>query len=347
MSNRLLFITQKVDLDDDVLGAYHRLIEKLADRVEKLSIICLYRGRVALPVNVSVYSLGKEDGQSRFKYLWRFYKYIWKLRRDYDSVFVHMNPEYIILGGFFWKLFRKKIFLWYNHPMGNWKARSAIILANMVFHTSPFAFAARYKKAKIMPVGVDVNLFSRISEIKKIPNSILYLGRLSPIKHVDVLIGAAFILDQQGVDFKLTIAGEPSKKSEIAYADSLKEIAKPLIHNGKIIFISRVSNYEAPRLYNSHIISINMTPTGSLDKTIIEAMACENLVLVSNKALQQVLPPECFFQEKNSRDLADKLEVLFMSSKEKKSEWGRRFRQYVINNHDSFKLVDQLLSSDN
>ena len=62
---RLLFITQKVDKDDDVLGVYHEWIAGLAEKLEKVSVICLYRGRVELPDNVSVYSLGKEEIANR------------------------------------------------------------------------------------------------------------------------------------------------------------------------------------------------------------------------------------------------------------------------------------------
>lgn len=341
---RLLFITQKIDKNDDVLGVYHQWVEELAKRIDKINVICLYRGRVELPANVSVYSLGKESGESKIKYLINFYRYIWRLRNDYDSIFVHMNPEYVILGGWFWKLLKKKITFWYNHPFGNWKARMAILFVDRILHTSPFAFSAKYKKAKIMPVGIDVNLFRRIPQIKKPPHSILYLGRLSPIKHLETLIEAVSLLDQRGVDFKLTIAGSPSKKSEIVYADSLKRLSQPLTEKSKVIFIGSVSNYKTPALYNAHELFVNMTRTGSFDKAIIESMACENLILVSNKTLQRVLPPECFFQEKNSRDLADKLKILMAFSEAKKTELGKFFRQHIANYHSMSKLIDRLAS---
>ncbi len=120
--SKLLFITQKVDKDDDVLGVYHRWLEKLAEKLDTIYVICLYKGRVELPSNVEVYSLGKETqsdtdlrgwrrGFTRIKYILRFYKYIWSLRNCHSSVFVHMNPVYVVLDGWFWKLKRKKVFL--------------------------------------------------------------------------------------------------------------------------------------------------------------------------------------------------------------------------------------------
>ena len=55
-----------------------------------------------------------------------------------------MNPVYIILGGVFWKIMGKKIFLWYNHPMGNMMAKVAILFSNKVLHFA-ILFSAKYK----------------------------------------------------------------------------------------------------------------------------------------------------------------------------------------------------------
>ena len=56
---RLLITTQAVDLDDPVLGFFHRWIEEFAKHCESISVICLKEGRHDLPDNVHVYSLGK------------------------------------------------------------------------------------------------------------------------------------------------------------------------------------------------------------------------------------------------------------------------------------------------
>ncbi|MDI6591316.1 MAG: hypothetical protein QME61_00005, partial [Patescibacteria group bacterium] len=208
---KLLIITQKVDINGNNLGFFHYWLEKFAEKVDFLNVICLLQGKYSLPSNVRVWSLGKETGRSRIKYLFRFYKYIWKLRKDYDSVFVHMNAIYIILGGIFWKIWRKKVFLWCNHQYGNLITKLGIKLANTVFYTSPFSFSSKFKKSKIMPAGIDTEIFKRDKNIQKISNSILYLGRISPIKNLDILIEAANLLDKEGIDFVLNIVGEPEE----------------------------------------------------------------------------------------------------------------------------------------
>ena len=108
---KLLIITQKVDKSDDLLGFMHSWILEFAKHCQMVTVICLYKGNFDLPSNVKVFSLGKEKGVSRVRYMLNFFRYIISERNNYDSVFVHMNQVYVVLGGFFWKLMRKKISL--------------------------------------------------------------------------------------------------------------------------------------------------------------------------------------------------------------------------------------------
>ena len=156
---RLLIITRKVDINDDISGFFHRWIEKFSEKFDSLNVICLQKGEYSLPSNTKVFFLGKENGKSRIRELYKFYEYIWQLRKDCGAIFVHMNPIYVVLGGFFWKLYGKKIYLWHNHKNGNLITRLAILLSDVVFYTSPQSFSAKYKKSRIMPVGIDTKIF--------------------------------------------------------------------------------------------------------------------------------------------------------------------------------------------
>lgn len=344
---RLLFITQKIDKDDDILGAYHRWIEELSKKVDKINVICLYKGKVELPHSVGVFSLGKERGSGCLIRTVLFYKYIWSLRKNYDAVFVHMNPIYIILGGIFWKLSRKKIFLWYNHPMGNLMAKIGIKLADQVFCTSPYSFSAKFKKTFLMPAGVDTDFFHPMPEIPKNNRQILYLGRISPIKKIEYLIEAAKILDSQGLDFKVLVIGSPGSAAvDREYELKLKKAAAGLLSKNMIEFKPAIPNHKTPEVYNSSSIFINLTPTGSLDKTTLEAMACEAVVLVSNKIFIDLFSEEtagrCMFAEGNSSDLSVKIESLLSWPAFQKMELGRQFRDIVTERHSLTRLINQL-----
>ena len=349
---KLLIITQKVDKDDSVLGFFHLWIERLAQKVEKINVICLWEGKHNLPNNVTVWSLGKEKFIHnsrhsyiirRFVFLWRFYKYTWKLGKDYDIVFVHMNPIYVVLGGIFWKVWRKKIFLWYNHKYGNFKTGLGIKIADKVYYTSPFAFSAKFKKSKKMPAGIDTELFKRDESIQKLSNSILYLGRISPIKNVDILIEAVELLDKQDIDFILNIVGEPGEKDK-KYFREIKELGRKLEERGKIRFLGKVPNYKTPEIYNQNGVLVNLTPFGSFDKVILEAMACETLVLVSNKSFAGVLPDFLIFEEKNSEDLVQKIKNIFQMEEKKREKLRKTLRKLILEYHSLDNLINNLIN---
>ena len=82
---------------------------------------------------------------------------------------------------------------------------------------------------------------------------------------------------------------------------------------------------------------------GSFDKTIIEAMACESLIVTSNNAVAEVLPQSLCFREKDVSDLARALTGALQLSDEEKRNYGSQFRAYVIGKHDLDTLVTKLI----
>ena len=288
---RLLILTQKVDRQDSVLGFFHKWLEEFAERFERLTVICLEKGSFSLPENVKVLSLGKEDDAmiyhsvilKKFLYIIRFHKYIWQERENYDAVFVHMNQEYVILAGDLWRLLGKKIYLWRNHKEGNFLTRYAVWLSDKVFYTSSSSFTAKFKKAVKMPVGVDTNFFKPDPSVERIPNSILFLGRISPVKKVLEFVEWFETLDQK---FTATVAGEALPRDR-AYEELVKKKASP-----RIKFIGPVTQEEALKLYQTHEIYVNKTPAGSFDKTIVEAAACGMKLMVDNPDAKDLNPEE-------------------------------------------------------
>lgn len=334
---RLLILTQKVDRNDPILGFFHRWVEEFAKNFEKITVICLEEGEHDLPENVRVLSLGKENGRSRFKYIWNFYKYIWKERKNYDVVFVHMNQEYVILGWKFWKLWGKKIYLWRNFPYGTIFTRIAVLLSDKVFCTSPQSYTAQFKKTEIMPVGIDTEFFKPDPSIEKIPNSILFLGRIDEVKRVKEFIEA---LKQLTIPFKANIYGDPTYPNSV-YEKEVIELAKPLVEKGLLTINSSVTNDETKRLYQSHEIYVNLTPSGSFDKTIIEAMASGCLVVCTNEALKGVLPESFIVGDSASCCIKEALSV------EDKQMIIDTSRNYVLQKHSLDKLVNRLFTTIN
>ncbi len=359
---KLLIVTQKVDKNDPILGFFHRWIEEFAKHCEKITVICLEKGEYDLPKNVKVLSLGKENFReevrprggakrrkkcdleekifSKLLYVLRFYRHIWRERKNYDTVFVHMNQEYILLGGLVWRLWRKKIAMWRNHQKGTILTNIAVALSSNVFCTSTHSYTAYFKKTSIMPVGIDIKIFSRDNSIIKKPHSVLFLGRISPVKNVGVFIKALYILDKSGVNFIANVFGDAIERDQ-EYYKKIRNHALVLEEKGKVVFHKGVPNTQTPMVYNKHEIYVNATPSGSFDKTILEAMACECITIVSNKSMKGVLSSQFLFKEKDAIGLAEKLTHALSLSDNEKREQGKSLRKHV-ENHSLSVLVNRL-----
>jgi len=350
---RLLIITQKINKEDDLLGFFHGWVEELALKVEKISVICLEEGKHDLPKNTRVYSLGKEKGESKTKYFLNFVKYIWGLRKEYDKVFVHMNKEYVLLGWDSWLVMSKKVYLWHNHKKGGIWVRLAVLFSKKVFYTSPQSFTARFKKSIKMPAGINTDEFGRMNNPacrqgreSRRRDSILSLGRISPVKNIHILIDALKILDEKGIEFKANIYGGAPERDK-NYCDKVRNQGKNLEQKEKLFFHKSVPNMKVSEIYNKYEIFVNMTNSGSMDKTILEAMASGCLVLVSNRSFENVLPNNFLFKEKDSKDMAQKIEDIFRLSDEEKNRHRKQFREYVVKNHSLDILVDKLIKEIN
>jgi len=333
---RLLLFTQVIDRNDPVLGFFHRWVEALAPHFEAIEVVCLKKGDYSLPENVQVHSLGKEMGRSQIKYLFNFYRYIFSLR--YEKVMVHMNQEYVLLGGLFWMARRKKIFLWRNHPRGSFLTRVAIALSNKVFCTSSYSYTARFKKTEVLPAGIDTDMFTYDTKERE-PNSILILGRISPVKRVERILEALKSLKGRKIPFTASVVGGVAP-SDQSYGGRVGKYVKEELA-GSAALSPAVPNAETPALYSKHAVLVNITPTGSLDKTILEAMACGTLVLTSNPVFKGEIP-ELFLCEDTPEGITEGLTAIFSLSKEEYDRYGKELREYVIQKHSLSKLVASL-----
>ena len=335
---RLLIITQKVDEKDPGLGFFVRWIDMFAKHASSVKVVCLLKGEYS--GGCEVWSLGKEQGPSRFKYIRRFYGAIWKWHNAYDTVFVHMNAEYVVLAGLWWRLMGKKIILWYNHTDGNWKARLAIALSHRVCHTSPYAFTAGYSKSRKMPAGIPTDIF-QTGNAEQLKNSVLYIGRIAPAKNVDILLQALQHLGLEGDTVHADIYGDALPRDKSYYDSILKATAQSFgrsvirVHPG-------ILNSETPKLYSSHEIFVNLTPRGNYDKTVLEAMACGAIPIVSSPAFFDIVPETLRFSERNSQSLADTIGRTLRMTSEERQMYRDRFIHYVRTEHSLAKLGQAL-----
>ena len=114
----LLMLNMAVDLDAPISGFTTRWIEALAGHMDRIHVITMYVGRVEVPQNVQVYSLGKEKGYSEIRRGLEFYRHILGIVREnhVDACFSHMVPKFTVLAAPLLKVTGVPIVQWYAHP---------------------------------------------------------------------------------------------------------------------------------------------------------------------------------------------------------------------------------------
>jgi len=349
---KLLILTQKVDINDDVLGFFHRWIEEFSKHCEKIIVICLQKGEYNLPVNVRVLSLGKEKfshNSHRFRRLALFYKYIWQERKNYDSVFVHMNQQYVILGGLLWKLLNKKIGLWYAHGSVSLSLRVAEKLADVIFTSTKSGFHVPSKKVNVVGQGIDTNKFkSQISNLKnKDIFTIISVGRISPSKDYETLIKAVEILIKDNIKLEVNIVGGIGLPEDEKYLSNLQTMIREKKLEEAINFAGPVPNKNIVNYLQSADLFVNMGLTGSLDKAILEAMACGLPILTCNEALLDVLgkyKEMLMYPKKDYKKFAEKIEFILKLNYAERKKIGDDLRSIVVENHSVEKLITKILN---
>lgn len=338
---KLLFVTQVLDVNDSVLGAYHNLVNELAPRFERIEVICLKEGAHTLPKNVRVHSVGKERGSvPALVYAVRFKLLAWKLRHQYDTVFVHMNQEYILIAGPMWRLLGKRIYMWRNHYAGSWLTDIAAAFCTNVLCTSKHSYTAKYKKTLYMPVGVDTQRFTQSLSVERKPHSILFFARIAPSKRADMFIDALAVLHKHGETFQASIYGSPTP-SDQEYYEQLQSRVKARGLQEHLAFHPGVPNKDAPAVYQAHDISVNCSPSGMFDKTLFEAAASGCLVLTSSEDFRDIAGNEFYFS--TSEELAGQLIERCSASKEATALLQNRLHD-VVEQHSLASLCKKLVS---
>ncbi len=265
---KLLITTQVVDTEDPVLGFFVRWIEEFAKHCEQVMVICLREGKHSLPAHVEIVKLGK----GRLRRAIQLCRLSISRRSDYDSVFVHMNPEYLVVAGLLWRLMLKRVVLWYTHKSVDLKLRVAMLFVDKVVTASAESFRLKSAKVVVVGHGIDTDFFSHDPSILR-GDWILSVGRLMPSKRHDLAIEEA---GQKGK--KLRIAGEGPERA------NLEAVASEL--NATVQFLGGLTQAELRSEYRTAAYLIHTSETGSLDKVVLEALACGLKIKTNDSALK-------------------------------------------------------------
>ncbi|TSC91539.1 MAG: glycosyltransferase [Parcubacteria group bacterium Licking1014_17] len=348
---KLLIFVNKLDENDDLLGFFPGWVYGLARNMEKISVITQHAGRFENHPNIAVYSLDKKNNPSLVGRMLGYWRLLWRLRGEYDLIFAFMAPIWAIASAPAKYFLGKKLVMWYAVWKDSLKLRKAAFFCDKIITSVPEAFPFKTKKLAAVGQGIDISYFTPNDAVRE-KNSLLFLGRISPIKKLGVLLSSLKIIGEKNPDIfskmKLAIAGGASSEADEKYLEKLKNQAKELRLEEKISWLGRISHKEISPYYQRAEIFINLTPTGSFDKTILEAMSSGCLVLASNKALQRYYDEDMknnfLFKEGDADDLAAKLSELFKLPESNAANYRKISRDIIIRDHSKENLVEKLVT---
>lgn len=166
------------------------------------------------------------------------------------------------------------------------------------------------QKITILTPGVDLKLFRPInkSSAKKIIKAetnrklILFVGRIEPLKGIDVILYAVKILIQKNptLKFCLWIVGGNNIENKNEWSQELKrleQIRELLGIHSYVKFVGKKDRKELPYYYNSAEVVILPSQYESFGMSALEAMACGVSVITTDvTGISQLLEDEPSFE---------------------------------------------------
>lgn len=311
---KLAVATQRVDLDDPVLGATVPKLRALAERVEELVVLTLASRRHDLPGNVRLRVLppGKAARGLRFGAT--------LAAERPDAVLAHMAPIYAVLAA----PFRAPVALWFTHPRDSRLLRLATRVSRVVLTVDERSFPFGSPKVRAIGHGIDVERFRCRGARTDGPLRLLALGRFSRVKRYDLIDRAARRVGGVEVDF----VGPVLSVADCAYRASL-----PRTHDA-------VGWSQVPELLSEYDALVSATEAGSADKAVFEAAAACLPVLASSPAFDAFLPAELRFGDEEG--LVERLEWLKTADR---GALGAELRERVTRDHSVAMWADRVLEA--
>ncbi len=272
----LLICTQVVNENDENIGFFVSWLRKLASDWRRIHIACWsYNPTTKLPPNVTVHEMPKGKIRRTLALL----RLSWSLRRDTSSVFVHMIAPVVVAAGWFWRFLGWKITLWYTHGSVPWTLRVAEKFSHHVLTATDDSLRIQSRKKIVMGHGIDLERF-RPASVPREP-LLLTVARISPRKDQLAFVALCDLIRSRdpSLRFSAMIVGDPRLPEDIAYAERVKEEVARLGLADIVTMSPSLLGDALVALYSRAAVFASPSRTGSLDKVVLEALACETPVV--------------------------------------------------------------------
>ena len=193
--------------------------------------------------------------------------------------------------------------------------------------------------------GIDVSSFKPSDlKINSDTFNIVTVGRISPVKDLETLIKAINLI-KNDIPVRLNIIGEIILGKDRNYKKNLEQKIKEMDLGTIVTFVGSVPNNRLVDYLRKNDLFVNTSHTGSLDKTVLEAMATGLPVLNCNEALLDVfgdLKGELMFPKRDFEALSVKMRNMSNNGVEYRNKLGSKLRDIVVKNHSTENLIKKI-----
>lgn len=306
--DKLVFVTQRIDPDDPVLGATVAKVRALAALVDEVVVLCDSAIDGALPANCRVRTFGSGLRVGRGA---RFEAALAReLRPRPGAVVAHMVPLYALLAAPLVRPIRVPLLLWFTHWKDSPKLRAAERVCTAIVSVDSRSFPFASRKVHAIGHGIALSDFACADGPGDGPLRALTLGRYSRAKGLEVVLRAFRLALDAGLEAQLTVHGTTGTRLEEEHKQQLEALVEELHLSDRVELGGPVPRPQVPQLFAESHVLVNNMEAGAPDKVIYEAAASCLPVLASNPVFDELLPAELRFERDDPETLAERLLAL-------------------------------------
>ncbi|MBX7142928.1 MAG: glycosyltransferase [Oligoflexia bacterium] len=345
----LLFIAFDIDSNSQVLAWQQRVGTELAQYFAKTIIVAEKVGTHSLPESITVLAMPRvllAGPLKRLKLRWLMLPWLaYKLRSQrIDVAFYHMCFEWAYRLLPLMRCKQATTAMWYAHGAVSWRLRIAERCVDRVFSSSKEGFRLKSKRLQVIGQAIDLRIFPlRPSH----PNNlrIAVVGRISERKGIHICLEALSILRKtHNIPACIEFVGAPVTAADKEYNSLINELVRSLALEDAVIFTPPQTLDNIHQVYWRSALHLNLSSTGSMDKVVLESLACGCPVLTSNDAYRAELKhyPDMVLERTDPPHVAERLRALL--SLQRFAE-PQTLRALVEGKHDLSQNARQIVST--
>ena len=334
---KLYIFNLATDLDNTLLAFTHDWIRACLSEANSIEVVSTHIGRIDLPSNVRVREIGGGNAAKRIVGILRLLRITFEigLDRKHTVVFYHMTNKVAALIGLPLRIIGVRQGLWYSHSSIPISLKLAAKFSNVLFSSSPHALPISNEKCRYVNHGIDFSRFPTVANLKvDSENTFISLGRVSPIKNLELFIDAVSM--SISVSKIINLAGPYRAESE--YHKSLVKFAESV--GVTLRFLGEVPYPQVPTLLSQFSICYTGNPR-TTDKAAIEAAAVGCFVVCSEPNTQELTGMTEIWNEikLQSQSLSEQIDAILELTN------PQRYREIISKRAISQNNVHQTVSS--